>query len=163
MAGRASYGIGILEPAEASEVHHFLSELAEILSDGNTAWDAFCKELEPQMKLAGRRYVASISTRFIDSSAACWSEVKLKKGEKIFTSVTQTGVLVLKKGWILNSKLFEGNVVESGRTYQRLAERYPEAEGLCPSGIKTPALRAFTNAALHCAKSKELRAVLNEA
>ena len=72
-------------------------------------------------------------------------------------------VIQMKKGFfgsLGGKKIYTGDIHKTAETAQRLSERY--SSDLCPSDIKNPVLRVFTNAGLHCHSSNEFERILND-
>ena len=160
MAGNPSYGLCRLYHDEASICIEYLLDLIRVRGGNVTAWDDFVEELRPVVIFHTKRDVKVRGTIFLDTANVCWSEVKLESGERILISVAQSGVLVKKKAWVFfGPKLYEDTAIASALTCRQLDEVYPVR--LCPAGVHSPALRAFTNAVLHCTNSNEVREVLN--
>jgi hypothetical protein len=89
--------------------------------------------------------------------------MRLDSGEPCLISVAQTGVRVKKSRFGFFGALLynETNVYQAARTGIALDELFPTDR--LPVTIKSPVLRAFANAAWHCATAAEVAITLNRA
>jgi hypothetical protein len=89
----------------------------------------------------------------MDNDDPCWISVATEVGVK-------TEVLVKKsKLGLFGTKLYSSD--QPGKTVTALWKLYPES--LTPPEMKSPVLKAFTNAVLNCSDLDEVKKVLNEA
>jgi hypothetical protein len=100
---------------------------------------------------------------FKDNKGSCYANVRMDNGDPVFISVAQTGVLVKKsKLGIFGPKLYESRTVyDAAMTAQALDALFPDYVSM--EGMTNAALRAFTNAALHCSTIVEVTRVMNTA
>lgn len=115
----------------------------------------------------GGRIVARL-VRFLDHPRrGCWSRVDLPSGEHVLISVGLTGVLVQQSRLGLFGKtLFDEHSDASLRALISLREEFAEStaeKADLPSEMVSPALAAFTQAALASASADELAERLKRA
>lgn len=99
--------------------------------------------------------------RYLDNGVACWSQVRLDSGERVWISVAQAGVLVKKSRLgLFGATLYnETNVYNAAETAKILHSDIVEYS--IPPDMTNSVLVAFTQAALDCESAAKLSLYLN--
>jgi hypothetical protein len=97
-----------------------------------------------------------------DTQRHCWARVDLASGEPIYISVARSGIIVKRSSLgLFGRKLYRSNIHRAAITARALEAQ--TRSRLTPDDMTSPALRAFTQAALEARSSDELASRLNNA
>ena len=97
-----------------------------------------------------------------DTDRHCWSRVDLATGEPLYISIAASGVVVKRSHFgLFGAKLYDENMYKAAVTAKALDAQIENYS--TPAGMKNPALRAFTQAALNSKSAAEFLSRLREA
>lgn len=97
-----------------------------------------------------------------DTRKGHWAIIRMDDGDPCWITISQTGLSVRKStSNLLGSNLYEEkNIYVAAKTAETLSLLY--TDDLTPAEMRTPVLKSFTNAVLHCHSLTEAVALLNE-